>query len=59
MVNIFQIFRKFDKHFYDYGFLKFAQKWNILKFVYGISFRCNKCKFTKKEDKIIKQFALY
>ena len=39
MVNSDQTWRKFDKHFLDYGFLKFAKNWNITKFIYGASFR--------------------
>ena len=54
MVNSDQTWRKFDKHFYDYGFLKFAEKWNIKKFVYGASLGFNYWTFTSQDIKIIK-----
>ena len=54
MVNSDQTWRRFDKHFYDHGFLNFAKDWNIPKFVYGASLGYNKWKLTKKDEKIIK-----
>ena len=54
MVNSDQTWRKFDKHFYDIGFLKFAKNWNIPKFVYGASLGFSDWKLTKKEEIIIK-----
>ena len=54
MVNSDQTWRIFDKHFYDYGFLRFAQKWKIPKFVYGASIGYEKWKFNKSQDKIIR-----
>jgi len=38
MVNSDQTWKKFDDKFYDYGFLKFAENWNIPKFVYAASY---------------------
>ena len=37
MVNSDQTWRRFNKDILDYGFLKFAENWNIKKFVYGAS----------------------
>ena len=54
MVNSDQTWRRFDEHFYDYGFLKFAETWNIPKFVYGASIGYNYWKFNQKEENIIK-----
>ena len=53
MVNSDQTWRKFDKHFYDYGFLRFAKNWNKKKFIYGAS-GIEYWNFDKKEIKIIK-----
>jgi hypothetical protein len=52
MVNSDQTWRRWDKYFYDYGFLKFAEKWNIKKFVYGASIGFNTWKLSKRDDKI-------
>ena len=61
MVNSDQTWRKWDKYFYDYGFLKFAEKWNIKKFVYGASIGFETWKLTKKDDiiatKLLKNFT--
>ena len=54
MVNSDQTWRYFDKNFYDYGFLKFAENWNIKKFVYGASLGYDVWKFTKKEEEVAK-----
>ena len=54
MVNSDQSWRKIDKHFYDYGFLRFAKNWNKTKFVYGASLGWDFWDFTPQEDKIIK-----
>ena len=54
MVNSDQTWRKFDKHFYDYGFLKFAKDWKIPKFVYGASLGYSKWKLTQNDENIIK-----
>ena len=54
MVNSDQTWRKFDKHFYDYGFLKFAENWKIKKFIYGASLGYNYWTFNSKDEKIIK-----
>jgi len=53
MVNSDQTWRKFDKHFYDYGFLRFAKKWNKIKFIYGAS-GIEYWNFDKKKIRIIK-----
>lgn len=34
MVNNEQTWNKFNDNFYDYGFLKFAENWNIQRFAY-------------------------
>ena len=54
MVNSDQTWRRFDKHFYDYGFLKFAKSWNITKFVYGASLGYDFWALTKEDEIIIK-----
>ena len=54
MVNSDQTWRRFDKHFYDYGFLKFAKNWKIKKFVYGASIGYTDWKFTSKDEIIAK-----
>ena len=38
MVNSDQTWNKYDDNFYDYGFLKFAESWNIPKFAYAASY---------------------
>ena len=40
---------------YDIAFLKFAEKWNKKKFIYGASLVHDQWKFTKKDEKIAKQ----
>ncbi len=37
MVNSDQTWRKFDRHFFDYGFLRFAKNWKKIKFDYAAS----------------------
>jgi polysaccharide pyruvyl transferase WcaK-like protein len=54
MVNSDQTWRYWDKKFYDIAFLKFAEKWNIPKFIYGTSIGFNKWDFTKKDEKLAK-----
>ena len=54
MVSSDQTWRKFDNHFYDYGFLKFAQNWNIKKFVYGASLGYDDWKLSYEDDQIAK-----
>jgi hypothetical protein len=51
MVNSDQTWKKFDNNFYDYGFLKFAEKWNIPKFSYAASY--GDYWALNEEDKII------
>lgn len=55
MVNSDQTWRKFDENFYDYGFLKFAENWNIKKFVYGASIGFDDWKLSYKDDQICKR----
>ena len=55
MVNSDQTWRKFDKHFYDIGFLKFSYNWRMPKFVYGASFGFNKWNINKKDEDVIKK----
>jgi polysaccharide pyruvyl transferase WcaK-like protein len=54
MVNSDQTWRYWDKKFYDIAFLKFAEKWNIPKFIYGTSIGFNKWDFTNKDEKLAK-----
>ena len=54
LVNSDQTWRKWDKYFYHCGFLKFAEKWNKLKFVYGASLGYDYYAFNKKDELIIK-----
>ena len=54
MVNSDQTWRKFDRHFYDIGFLKFAEKWNTPKFIYGASLGYNYWTFSKEDENIAK-----
>ena len=55
IVNSDQTWVKFDKNFYDYGFLKFAEKWKIPKIVYGASLGTEKWRFSKKDEEIAKE----
>ncbi len=55
MVNSDQTWNRFDNHFFDYGFLKFAEHWNIKKFVYGASLGYDYWKYNSKEDNIMKR----
>jgi hypothetical protein len=54
MVNSDQTWRKWNKDFYNIAFLKFSEKWNISKFIYGTSIGFNDWKFTKKDENIAK-----
>lgn len=54
MVSSDQTWRKFDEHFYDYGFLKFAHNWNIKKFIYGASLGYDDWKLSNEDDQIAK-----
>ena len=55
MVNSDQTWVKFDKNFYDYGFLKFAENWTIPRIVYGASLGFNNWLFSKQDEKIAKK----
>ena len=54
MVNSDQTWRKFNEYFYDIAFLKFAEKWNVPKFVYGASLGIDKWNFSKKDEEVAK-----
>lgn len=55
MVNSDQTWRKSDKFFYDFAFLRFAKKWNIPKFIYGASLGYDYWTFTKEDEKVAKE----
>ena len=55
MVNSDQTWYKFDKHFYDYGFLKFAENWTVPRFIYGTSFLWDYWPFSLEDEKIAKR----
>ena len=55
MVNSDQTWRKWSnnyKYFYDIAFLKFAEKWKKVKFVYGASLGKNVWNYNKYDEKI-------
>ena len=54
MVNSDQTWVNYDKNFYDYGFLRFAENWTIPKIVYGASIGYDKWLFSKQDEKIAK-----
>ena len=57
MVNSDQTWRKWNKdykYFYDIAFLKFAEKWNKIKFVYGASLGRNVWQYNKSDEEIAK-----
>lgn len=59
MVNSDQTWRKWfirnkDPFFYDIAFLKFSEKWDKPKFVYGTSIGIDKWELNKKDDEIAK-----
>ena len=55
MVNSDQTWKNFKNgNVFDIAFLKFAENWNIPKFVYGASLGIKKWGYNKKEDKIAK-----
>jgi len=59
MVNSDQTWRKWligdkDPFFYDIAFLKFSQKWEKPKFVYGASIGIDKWELNEKEEEIVK-----
>lgn len=51
MVNSDQTWNKFDDNFYDNGFLKFAESWDIPRFTYAASY--GDYWILNKKDKII------
>ena len=54
MVNSDQTWRRWDYYFYDIAFLKFAEHFQIPKFVYGASLGFENWKFRKKDEEIAK-----
>ena len=59
IVNSDQTWRKWiinnkDPFFYDIAFLKFSEKWNKPKFVYGASIGIDKWEFNQKDEEIAK-----
>ena len=44
---------------FDYGFLKFAENWNIKKFVYGASIGFDNWKLSYEDDQICKRLNLF
>ena len=54
MVNSDQTWRYWGKDFYDIALLKFAENWNIPKFIYGASIGLNNWPFSKKDEKLAK-----
>ena len=59
MVNSDQTWRKWiieneDPFFYDIAFLKFSEKWNKPKFVYGASIGIDKWELNEKDEEIAK-----
>ena len=54
MINSDQTWRRWSKDFYDIAFLRFAQNWNISKFVYGTSLGFNSWRFSKEDENIAK-----
>ena len=60
MVNSDQTWRKWSneyKYFYDLAFLKFAEKWNKPKFVYGASLGINIWNYNKSDEEIAKSLS--
>ena len=54
IVNSDQTWAKFDKNFYDYGFLRFAENWTTPRFIYGASLGCDFWAFSKKDEELAK-----
>ena len=55
MVNSDQTWNKFGNFILDYGFLKFAENWNVKKFVYATSLGFNSWTLSYNEEKIAKE----
>ena len=55
IVNSDQTWVKYDDNFYDYGFLKFAEYWNISKIVYGASIGYDVWKFSRDDENMAKR----
>ena len=56
IVNSDQTWKKFDKNFYDYGFLRFAEKWTTPRFIYGASLGIDYWPFSKNVDNLAKKY---
>ena len=60
MVNSDQTWNKYDKNTFNYGFLQFAENWNMTKFVYAASLGHDYWFYSPKENdlakRLIKQF---
>jgi hypothetical protein len=54
IVNSDQTWRYWDKNFYDFALLKFAEKWKIPKFIYGTSIGLNNWTLSKNDEKLAK-----
>ena len=59
MVNSDQTWHKWDSNFYDIAFLKFAENWNIKKFIYGASISLDYWSFSKEAEEIAKRTLKY
>ena len=55
MVNSDQTWRNFDGNLLDYGFLRFAENWNLPKFIYGASLGYDYWSFTSEETIVAKR----
>ena len=56
IVNSDQTWNKFDNNFYDYGFLRFAENWTTLRFIYGASFASDFWPFSRKDETLSKKW---
>ena len=56
IVNSDQTWKKFDKNFYDYGFLRFAENWTTPRFIYGASLGIDYWPFSKNVDNLAKKY---
>ena len=54
IVNSDQTWRKWDRHFYDIAFLRFSEKWDKYRFIYGASLGYDSWKFSKEDENIAK-----
>ena len=54
IVNSDQTWRKWDRHFYDIAFLRFSEKWDKYRFIYGASLGYDSWKFSIEDENIAK-----